>query len=118
VSLESELRTAHPGQLRLFIAIPFPTGLRTELLKVQGELKALLPAKAAAWTKPEAMHLTLRFLGNVDSASVSELCQRLSSRLAGFTGLDLICERLGCFPDLRFPRVVWGWVHDEAERLE
>jgi RNA 2',3'-cyclic 3'-phosphodiesterase len=31
--------------------------------------------------------------------------------------LDLLCERLGCFPSLRFPRVVWAWVHDADEKL-
>ena len=64
------------------------------------------------------MHLTLRFLGNIAPASILALNKRLRIALTGFDGLDLICERLGCFPDLRYPRVVWAWVHDANERLQ
>jgi RNA 2',3'-cyclic 3'-phosphodiesterase len=70
-----------------------------------------------AWSKPDGMHLTLRFLGKVGSARVPELVERLRSNVSGFGALELICERLGCFPDLRFPRVVWAWVHDADDRL-
>lgn len=87
------------------------------LIEVQGELKQLLPRSSTAWTKPGRMHLTLRFLGNVESTRISELSVKLGAALAEFGAFDLVCERLGCFPDLRFPRVVWAWVHDAGERL-
>jgi RNA 2',3'-cyclic 3'-phosphodiesterase len=117
LSPEPKVETGEAERLRLFIAITVPDEVRAELRKVQGELKTLLPRHPAAWTRPESMHLTLRFLGNVESARVPELSQRLSAVLTGFGELNLICERLGCFPDLRFPRVIWAWVHDIAERL-
>ena len=102
---------------RLFVAIRVPDELKAELYRVQSELKDVLPAKLATWTKPDSMHLTIRFLGNVKSGRVPELAERLRSQLTGFGSLDLICERLGCFPDLRFPRVVWAWVHDAGDGM-
>lgn len=87
------------------------------LIAVQRELKSVLPRDSTAWTKPESMHLTLRFLGNVESMRIPELAEKLGAALAGFGEFDLVCERLGCFPDLRYPRVVWAWVHDGGERL-
>lgn len=63
------------------------------------------------------MHLTLRFLGNVVSSQIPELSAKLKTSLTGFGELHLVCERLGCFPDLRYPRVIWSWVHDEAGQL-
>jgi len=63
------------------------------------------------------MHLTLRFLGNVATEHLDELSRRLRVATASFGALHLRCERLGCFPDLRYPRVVWTWVHDTEERL-
>jgi 2'-5' RNA ligase len=102
---------------RTFVAIAIPDGVRTQLAAMQHELQSVLPRAAAAWSKPDNMHLTLRFLGNVAAARVLELTAQLRTAVMGFGELELLCERLGCFPDLRFPRVVWAWVHDEAERL-
>ena len=104
--------------IRAFIAIRVPEAVLAKLAEVQREIKLLLPPKSTAWTKPDRMHLTLRFLGNVAPTSVPELENRLRTALTGFGKLDLICERLGCFPDLRYPRVVWAWVHGENERLQ
>lgn len=61
------------------------------------------------------MHLTLRFLGNVAATKVPEISHRLRESLSGFGSMELNCSRLGCFPDSRFPRVVWAQVRDEAD---
>ncbi|HMP84725.1 MAG TPA: RNA 2',3'-cyclic phosphodiesterase [Verrucomicrobiota bacterium] len=105
------------GHQRLFVAICVPDDVKSQLSRVQSELKSVLPPKSTSWSKPDNMHLTLRFLGNVQNGQIPELVQRLDSSLTGFGAIDLVCERLGCFPDLRFPRVVWAWVHDDADRL-
>lgn len=102
---------------RLFIAIELPDTVRAELGRGQRELREVLLPHSAAWTKPDNMHLTLRFLGHVDADRVGELEQSLRAAVTGLGELDLLCERLGCFPDLRFPRVVWAWVHDADEKL-
>jgi len=101
----------------LFIALNLPDDVRAALRTVQDELREIVLGKSVAWTRPEAMHLTLRFLGNVDAARVPGLSQRLHAALAGFGGCNLVCERLGCFPDLRYPRVVWAGVTGQADAL-
>ena len=106
-----------PQAIRVFVAIHVLDNVLAQLAKVQHELQAVLPRNSTAWTKPESMHLTLRFLGNVAPTCVPELETQLRAALAGFGKIDLVCERLGCFPDLRYPRVVWAWVHDTNERL-
>lgn len=106
-----------PHTCRLFVAIPVPEHVKAVLKVVQDELSVVLPRRLAAWTKPAAMHLTLRFLGNVAGEQVDGLQQRMRQSVAGFGELHLVCERLGCFPDLRHPRVVWAWVHDQEDRL-
>jgi 2'-5' RNA ligase len=107
-----------PKVIRAFVAIQVPSEVLAQLAEAQRELKALLPRHSTAWTKPENMHLTMRFLGNIAPASLPELEQHLRAELRNFGALDLICERLGCFPDLRYPRVVWAWVHDANENLQ
>jgi 2'-5' RNA ligase len=100
---------------RLFVALPLPESLRESLAQVQEELRAVVPSRSCAWVKPEAMHLTLRFLGNVDSNQREALIRELGASLSGQRQLRLQAERLGCFPNLRHPRVLWAWVHDQGE---
>jgi 2'-5' RNA ligase len=105
-------------KFRLFVAVPVPTKVKVSLQEAQVKLKTILPPGSTAWMKPDNMHLTLRFLGDVAAECVPEISRRLRESLSGFGALELICERLGCFPHPRYPRVVWAWVHDEPdERL-
>lgn len=103
--------------IRAFVAIQLPDSVRESLREVQAELQQLLSRNAAAWTNLQNLHLTLRFLGNVDAAKLPALAESLRKSLMNYSPLELVCERLGCFPDLRFPRVIWAWVHDTEERL-
>ena len=102
---------------RLFVALPVPEEVKRRVVEARNELRAALPPAAASWTRPENMHLTLRFLGNVEESKIELLKTSLTHALSGFGSIPLISERLGCFPDARHPRVVWAWVHDDAERL-
>ena len=109
--------SAGAEKLRLFLALPVPSEIKAGLSAAQDELRRLLPPRAASWTRAENMHLTLHFLGDVDGQRVEALVAGVGSAAAGFGELPLVAERLGVFPDLRYPRVVWAWVHDEADRL-
>jgi 2'-5' RNA ligase len=103
--------------LRLFVAIEVPAPVKTALSKVREELQSLVPAARISWTRPESMHLTLRFLGDVSSSEVPPLIEALNSATRGFGEIPLVCERLGCFPAPRSPRVLWAGVHDSEDRL-
>lgn len=111
-------QTSNATSLRLFIALPIPDRVKDEIERVQDELRAILPKQCVRMTKREQFHLTLRFLGNVEARRAKELVEQVETACRGFSTLKLKAERIGCFPDLRFPRVVWVWVHDDAERLQ
>ncbi len=109
--------TISPELFRLFIAISVPDAVKTEMEKVQRELCRALPEGCVRWTRREQFHLTLKFLGSVEAQRVVALADAVRGACQGFTALRLRAERIGCFPDLRFPRVVWAWVHDRQEQL-
>ncbi|MEY2428929.1 MAG: 2,3-cyclic 3-phosphodiesterase [Verrucomicrobiota bacterium] len=109
--------TSSPELFRLFIAISVPDAVKTEMEKAQAELRRGLPEGCVRWTRREQFHLTLKFLGNVEAQRVEALAGAIRGACQGFTALRLRAERIGCFPDLRFPRVVWAWVHDRQEQL-
>ena len=103
--------------MRLFIAIPVPEAVRDALEKIQTELRSTLPEEVVRWTKRAQFHLTLRFLGDVDSTQVQALAGSLRRACEPFAPLSLRAERIGFFPHMRSPRVIWAWVHDGNEVL-
>jgi len=109
--------SAEPSTIRAFLAVTIPEAVKAEIERAQDELRQALPKHCARWTKREQFHLTLCFLGNVATARVPELTGAVGAACRGFPALKLRAERIGCFPDLHFPRVVWVWVHDGADQL-
>ena len=53
----------------------------------------------------------------MEAARVEPLEEAMRAACRGFGALHLRAERVGFFPDLRYPRVVWVGVRDEAEQL-
>jgi 2'-5' RNA ligase len=104
-------------QLRLFVAIPVPEAVRDEIAVAQRELQPLAPRGVVRWTKPEQMHLTLKFLGAVPADRVEELKESVQKVCAGRPALRLRAKGIGFFPNARSPRVIWAGVCDEEERL-
>ena len=102
---------------RLFIAIPLPEPVKDEIERAQTELRRALPDDCVRWTKRGQFHLTLRFLGDVDAARLDALKAALQLACGAFPAIRLQAERIGFFPHLRFPKVIWAWVHDEPGLL-
>jgi len=95
-------------KLRAFIAIEVPDDIRAELGVLARGLRPRLPK--LAWTPPENLHLTVRFLGNIPSHAVPRLLDRLRTSLAPIPSFLLQIAGLGAFPDLRYPSIIWAGV--------
>ena len=83
----------------------------------QEELRRALPKDCVRWTKSDQFHLTLRFLGAVPAGRFAALVHSVQAACQGFSPLSLRAERIGFFPDARFPRVVWIGVQDARNQL-
>lgn len=102
---------------RLFIAAELPEGVLKAISAVQDDLKRRLPGHALRWTRPEGIHLTLKFLGDVAPGRVDELADALARAAADRRRIDLAVEGLGCFPNPRRPRVLWLGIGGEVAKL-
>lgn len=109
--------SADGGNLRLFVAIAVPEELRQRLAALQRELRERLVGSSISWTRPENIHLSLRFLGDVQSNRLDELTAALTAATAPQAPLRLAVSGLGCFPNTRRPRVLWAGIRDEAGEL-
>ena len=89
--------------MRCFIAIDLPDEVKKELTEIQKKIP--IEDTKIINVKPEIMHLTLRFLGEVDSENVNKIKLILNSLKVKQFKAKL--SSIGIFPDENFIRVVW-----------
>jgi 2'-5' RNA ligase len=94
---------------RLFVAIDPPLGIRERL----GALCTGLPG--ARWVEPEQLHLTLRFIGDVDGSELTSVREALAEVRAEALSMQL--EGIGFFPPRGNPRVVWVGIRKNEHLL-
>lgn len=110
------MTTPDDSKVRSFIAIPLPQeGIAVLEETVQG-LDAEF-GKCVRWVRPEGMHLTLKFMGDIPAALVERVLEALPQVTAGFSPFGLTIAGLGVFPNPRRPRVLWAGVQGDLETL-
>jgi len=103
-------------QVRSFIAIELPDGLRAELTQLQAALKLDKPPRVK-WVDPYSIHLTLKFLGNVVIDRLGEITTTMEAAVQGISPFRLEVEGLGVFPNLRRVQVAWVGLGGEVNKL-
>ena len=108
--------TTPGGRVRFFIAIPVP---RAGIEALEEAVKNLGPeiGKSVRWVRPESVHLTLKFMGDIPGEMVERVLEALPPVAARFSPIDLSISGLGVFPNPRRPRVLWAGVHGDLETL-
>lgn len=101
-------------QLRLFVACELPEEVRRALGRLQDDLRRL-GADRLRWVRPESIHVTLKFLGDIDEARVDELSAALAEAVGPFE-LRLRLAKLGGFGGARL-RVVWVGLEGDIDGL-
>lgn len=96
--------------VRTFISVDLPLNIKKEIKKIQD----LLPDFIGKKTEQENLHLTLKFLGEIDDAKVKEIKKRLES--VKVKAFEAEIDNLGIFSE-KFVRIVW--IHLKgAEKLQ
>ncbi|MFH0940278.1 MAG: RNA 2',3'-cyclic phosphodiesterase [Candidatus Omnitrophota bacterium] len=98
-------------QKRLFIAIELPPDVKKRLQSMQNELKKYGPD--IKWVEPENIHLTLKFLGGVRVEDAEKIGELLGKDFSSKKSYKVTLYRLGCFPSLRAPRILWAGFEDK-----
>jgi 2'-5' RNA ligase len=113
--------------MRAFLAVAIPTGLREQIAGVQQQVKDLIAAESGrrirvTWVKPETLHLTIKFLGEIEDDAIGRLRSSVIAVPDGGPGLAIPLGTVGAFPRPEAPRALWigppaGWdLCDEANR--
>ena len=92
--------------MRCFLAIELPESLRTSLAGLAARLRRC-PVRAS-WVRTDHLHLTLRFLGDIDDDARFAVAEFLRGHLAGSSPFQLHVQGAGAFPNVRRPSVIWA----------
>jgi len=98
------------------VATPIPEDIKREVDKSITTFKPL--AGGITWVKASNLHFTLRFLGDIPLDSVARLREKLTAALTDTGPFTIDLAGLGCFPDLRRPRVIWIGASGEIEKMK
>jgi 2'-5' RNA ligase len=101
--------------MRLFVAIDISAEVRSQIEELLANLRRL-PAPVR-WSRPEGMHITLKFVGEAPSNKVEEIAQQLGSVPAA-SALTIHVRGAGFFPSERAPRVIWLGIRAGDELAE
>lgn len=101
--------------IRAFIAIPLPDDIKETLLASIEKLKE--KSRGVKWVRSEALHITLKFLGNMPEDLVGPLSRELDAYIQPHPVFTLSLTGLGAFPGLKRPRVVWAGLGKDVKEL-
>jgi 2'-5' RNA ligase len=110
--------TEQPRKLRLFVAIELPPAWLAGLAEAQERMKAAIAQDQALagvrvhWVRPEGIHLTLKFIGEVETERLDAIRQQIGAVVMKRPGINVLLAGAGSFEDHRAPRVVWVGVQD------
>jgi len=91
--------------IRSFLALEIPLAQRMRLAEEQQALRRSLPS--ARWVRPDGLHLTLKFLGEVARDRLGSLASDCRTRLATAAPVRVTLAGSGFFPGPTRPRVAW-----------
>ncbi len=101
--------------IRAFIAIKLPDRILESIREIQKELKNR--GIKLKWVKPESIHLTLKFLGDIPCDRIDSIETAISVSAEGLRPISLFAGSIGVFPNLRRPRVLWIGIDGEIDIL-
>ena len=91
--------------IRAFIAAQIDSKTVQKISEAIAQLKPNIPG--LRWVPPTNLHLTLKFLGDVDEAKVDPIAEVLQRQLDPFPRFTINAKGLGVFPDAKRPRILW-----------
>jgi 2'-5' RNA ligase len=103
--------------IRTFIAIELAAPIPEKLGDLQSRMQQDLPSGLLRWVRPEGIHLTLKFLGEVPVEQVDRIAEALRGACTGHAPFGVSIAGMGCFPNTRRPRVVWVGVEEPSGAL-
>lgn len=96
------------GKIRTFLSLNIESSLAAEkLTSVQNNVKDALGSYPVKWEDSSKLHLTLRFLGDIDEDKIQQLTFTLERLKLDFDSIKFTANSVGFFPNPKYPNVVF-----------
>lgn len=103
--------------MRVFIALELEPAVRELLGQTQDRLRRSLDERWVRWVQPHNIHLTLKFLGEVEAAQVKGISSAIEAAAARHGPCKFTVAGVGTFPNPERARVLWVGLQDLAGDL-
>jgi len=103
------------GKIRTFICFELPDKIKEKIADLQDNLKPY--GSGVRWTRPDSIHLTLKFLGDVQEEQITDITSAVEKASEMIPPLKIQVSGCGAFPNLRRPRVFWVGVKEDSGKL-
>ncbi len=101
--------------MRAFIAFELPEVVRAELAALSASLQRRLAGAPLSWVPPGNLHLTLKFLGQIETGQAAAIADALRRLSLDYTAMPITLDGLSVFPSPHRLRVVWAGLHAPAQ---
>jgi RNA 2',3'-cyclic 3'-phosphodiesterase len=101
--------------VRLFVALEIPSEVRGNLAAMVEALRTI--SKEPRWVRPENLHVTLKFLGEVPETKLDAVRTALA-QIRSEQPVKLDFRGLGFFPNEKHPRVFWAGIEASANLMK
>lgn len=102
--------------MRAFLAIELPDVVRASLGQAIVRLRKSIPNRAS-WVREENLHITVRFLGEVEESMIERFAEQVSASAGQECPVPLRIAGLGVYPNPKRARVLWCGGEGDVERL-
>ncbi len=104
-----------PKRIRTFLAIGLPGAVKKHLAALEEQLAEHMTA--VKWIEPENLHLTLKFLGDVENHELYSVCKTAQQAVADLAAFEAAVAGIGAFPTSARPRTIWAGLREGAAEL-
>ncbi len=90
---------------RTFVAVEIPTDVSEQAVRLVTRLNRT--SAKVTWVESENLHVTLKFLGEVEATFIPDVCKAVRAVVANQSGFELELGGVGAFPNTSRPRTIW-----------
>ncbi|MCA9213748.1 MAG: RNA 2',3'-cyclic phosphodiesterase [Planctomycetales bacterium] len=103
------------SKLRTFVAIEMPVAVKQSATQAVATMQKA--TESVRWVSTDQLHLTLKFLGDVEDRDIYSVCQAAQRSVVGIERLSIECGGIGAFPSIQKPRIIWFGAQDPSGSL-
>lgn len=103
------------AKIRTFICFELSEAIKKELAQLQLDVKKL--GRGVRWSNPDDIHLTLKFLGDVEENLITDITEAVKAAAAQTAAFQISISGTGAFPNFDHPRVYWVGIKEASGAL-